>query len=264
MIFYFSGTGNSYAAAKTLADGLGEALYDLAAARREQKWDYTLQKGERLGFVFPIYAWAPPKAVTDFVKRLKLTYTDTPYTFAVCTCGSSAGNGMELFEIALEEIGLTPDSGFSVIMPDNYVVLFDTEAEDAVQQKLDDAEKTLHHILRAIRLQKRDFFRIHRGKFAELTTGVVNPIFRKAALRTKPFFATQSCIGCGLCASICTDGCIQMAGSRPVWMENQCNMCLACLHRCPTAAIQYGKTTANRGRYVHPIYRIEKGGDPKE
>lgn len=264
MIFYFSGTGNSYAAAKALADGLGEPLHDLAAAQRGQEYAYTLQKGEKLGFVFPIYAWAPPKAVTDFVKKLHFSYTDIPYTFAVCTCGSSAGNAMELFEIALEEGGLTLDSGFSVIMPDNYVVLFDTEKEAAVRQKLADAEKTLRNIERAIRLGKREFFRVHRGKFAELTTGIVHPFFRKGGTRTKPFFATQGCTGCGLCASICTSGCIQMAGNRPIWMEDHCNMCLACLHRCPAAAIQYGKSTAKRGRYVHPVYQMKKGGEPEE
>lgn len=264
MIFYFSGTGNSYAAAKALADALGEPLHDLAAAQREQEYAYTLQKGEKLGFVFPIYAWAPPKAVTDFVKRLHLSYPDIPYTFAVCTCGSSAGNAMELFEIALEEGGLTLDSGFSVIMPDNCVTLFETDSDALAAQKLANAEKTLRNIARAIRLGKREFFRVHRGKAAALLTGLVSPLQRTLGSRTKPFFATQGCTGCGLCAQICTSGCIKMAGSRPIWMEDHCNMCLACLNRCPAAAIQYGKGTAKRSRYVHPLYQIKKGGESEE
>ena len=56
MIYYFSVTGNSYAAAKKLADGLGEDLMDIAAAVKEGNYEHKLEKGEKLGFVFPVYA----------------------------------------------------------------------------------------------------------------------------------------------------------------------------------------------------------------
>ncbi|MBS1315119.1 MAG: hypothetical protein HP045_01215 [Anaerotignum sp.] len=36
-------------------------------------------------------------------------------------------------------------------------------------------------------------------------------------------------------------------------------MCMACVNRCPQTAIQYGKSTTKRGRYVHPIYQNRKG-----
>ena len=49
MIYYFSGTGNSYAAAKYLAEGLGEDLMDIAVAIKENKYEYTLKKDEKLG-----------------------------------------------------------------------------------------------------------------------------------------------------------------------------------------------------------------------
>ena len=262
MIYYFSGTGNSYAVAKKLGDALGEPLGNIAAAMREgEMLSYALQKGERLGFVFPIYAWAPPRVVLDFVKTLHLSYPDEPYIFAVCTCGASAGNGMEVFEIALEERGLNLDSGFSVIMPDNCITLFDAESAESVEKKLQESEGTIRNILRAIRLGKTDFFRIKRGKMADFFTRIVNPLFRAGGMRTKPFYATRSCIGCGLCESICTSGCIKMAGGRPIWTEDRCNMCLACLNRCPAQAIEYGKKTVKRGRYVHPIYQTKKGGD---
>lgn len=265
MIYYFSGTGNSYAVAKKLGDALGEPLGDIAAAMRGGgPLSYALQKGERLGFVFPIYAWAPPRVVLDFVKALHLSYPDEPYIFAVCTCGASAGNGMEVFEIALEESGLNLDSGFSVIMPDNCITLFDAESAESVEKKLHESEGTIRNILRAIRLGKTDFFRIKRGKMADFFTRIVNPIFRAGGMRTKPFYATRNCISCGLCEGICTSGCIKMAGGRPIWTEDRCNMCLACLNRCPAQAIEYGKKTVKRGRYVHPIYQTKKGGDPAQ
>lgn len=254
MIYYFSGTGNSYAAAKKLAEGLGDRLTDIAQAVREGSFSYTLGEKERLGFVFPVYAWAPPKIVTDFVKKLELYYSGDPYIFAVCTCGGSAGKTMDIFEKALQENGLTLDSGFSVLMPDNCVVLFDTEAEEASRKKLAQAEKTLDNILRAIRLNWSDFFRVKQGKCAGLLSAVVNPAFQWG-MKTKKFYVTEDCISCGQCARICTDGCISMAAGRPVWTADHCNLCLACINRCPAKAIQYGKKTAKRGRYIHPLYQ---------
>ena len=124
MVFYFSGTGNSYHVAKKLAEGLGEKMIDMARATREDAYEYTLKKGEKLGFVFPVHAWAPPQMVEQFVQRLELYYEEDVYTYAVCTCGQSAGETMSILEASLEANDLSLDSGYSVIMPDNYAVLF--------------------------------------------------------------------------------------------------------------------------------------------
>ena len=43
MVFYFSGTGNSYHVAKKLAEGLGEKMIDMARATREDAYEYTLR-----------------------------------------------------------------------------------------------------------------------------------------------------------------------------------------------------------------------------
>ena len=258
MIYYFSGTGNSYAAAKFLAEGLGEDLMDIAAAVKESDYAYTLKEGEKLGFVFPVYAWAPPKMVTEFVKNLELYYSGDPYIFAVCTCGASAGKTMDVFESALEENGLVLDSGFSVVMPDNCIVLFDAEPKEKAAEMLEKADQTLENILRAVKLGWSDFFRVKRGKLGTVLTTAVNPAFSKG-MKTKSFYVTDACIGCGLCEKNCTSGCIEMTAGRPVWTEDHCNMCLACINRCPVAAIQYGKKTEKRGRYVHPIYQKQIG-----
>ena len=107
MIFYFSGSGNSYHAAKVMAEGLGDRMVDLAKAQREQSFSYTLQKGEKLGFIFPVHAWAPPLVVEQFIRQLELYYEGELYTYAVCTCGQSAGETMAILEAALRENGLT-------------------------------------------------------------------------------------------------------------------------------------------------------------
>lgn len=72
MIFYFSGTGNSRWVAESLGKRLEDAVEDITDVKIEKK-EYTLPEGEILGFVFPVYAWAPPTIVMDFISLLRLS-----------------------------------------------------------------------------------------------------------------------------------------------------------------------------------------------
>ena len=256
MIYYFSGTGNSYAVAKILADNLYEPLQDIAQAVKEKQYSYTFSEGERLGIVFPVYTAAPPKIVLDFINQLELD--GSPYTFVVCTCGDSAGKSIDFVEKILAKKGCKLHSGFSVVMPNNHITLFEGETDASLQEKLVSAEQTIARIQKAILQEKTNFFRVKREKISPILAYIVNPIFQKKGTQTKPFFVTDSCISCGLCEKVCNAGCIKLTNGKPVWTEQNCAMCLACLNRCPVTAIQYGKKTANRNRYVHPIYQTKK------
>lgn len=255
MIFYFSGTGNSYATACFLAEKLGDKVIDMAQALRNNETEYLLAKDEKVGFVFPIYAWAPPKAVLDFVNQLCLHSEKQPYIFGVCTCGGSAGNGMQSFKNVLKKNGMTLDSGYSVIMPDNYIVMFKVMSLEEQAEVLKAASVTMKWIALSVKESKQGFFRVKKGKGARIFTSVVNPLFQLGGMKTKPFLATSKCNSCGLCERVCTDGCIRLEDGQPRWTKKNCNMCLACINRCPQEAIQYGNKTKEKGRYIHPCWR---------
>ena len=70
---------------------------------------------------------------------------------------------------------------------------------------------------------------------------------------TKKFYAEDTCTGCGLCARNCPMQVIVMKDKRPVWTEEKCCKCSTCINRCPVKAIQYGKATKKRNRYVNPL-----------
>ncbi len=255
MIFYFSGTGNSYAVARFLSDHLGEHLVDIAQAMEKKETEFFFREEEKLGFVFPIYAWAPPKMVIDFIKKFVLNAENQPYTFGVCTCGGSAGKAMDMLEDALSKKGIAMDSGYSVVMPDNYVLMFKVDSQEAQAEILQKAQGTMERILDSVKQQKRKFYRVKKGRAGGLLTGVVSPAFQRFATKTKSFYATEACIHCGLCEKICTSSCIQLEDGIPHWVKERCNMCLACVNRCPKGAIQYGKKTKDKGQYVHPCWK---------
>lgn len=71
MIFYFSGTGNSAWVARQLAEGQNEELLSIAMEIDRNK-AYKLKEGEKVGFVFPVYAWAVPAIVLRFYSSAKV------------------------------------------------------------------------------------------------------------------------------------------------------------------------------------------------
>jgi ferredoxin len=52
----------------------------------------------------------------------------------------------------------------------------------------------------------------------------------------KIVFATDACIGCGVCTSVCPHGSWKVVDGHSV-AEGDCENCLACVHNCPQKAI---------------------------
>lgn len=210
---------------------------------------YAPGEKELIGFVYPIYAWGPPKIVLDFVRTMRVV-GEKRYVFSLNTCGSEEGNATRVLQKALMKKGLTLASAFSVSMPSNYVVGEDVEPKTVQQEKLFHASQKLEKINTVLENRQAGIFELLQGSKAGLKTAVINPLFNGFARRTKPFFATDACIHCGLCEKICPVHTITLE-QKPVW-GNACTQCLGCINRCPAHAIQYGDATKGRGRYTHP------------
>ena len=60
------------------------------------------------------------------------------------------------------------------------------------------------------------------------------------------------CIRCNMCVDQCPVDAIELQMKKPVWIKNECVMCLRYLHLCPNFAIQYDNRTKNHGQYLNP------------
>ena len=246
MIFYFSGTGNSGYVAEQIAFATKEKLVYMSRKELDRKSTYVLEEGEILGFVFPIYWWGMPKLVEEFVREMKLQVKDSCYVFGVATFGLGQHNGLIDLKKELSEKGITLQAAYEVKMVDNYVVGYDVaskEKQDIICQK---ADEKIREIIADILERKQT-------KIVDLIGTTIKPIvhsFYKGANHRKKFFVTEKCSGCGLCERQCPCQAIAMENGKPIW-EKDCSFCLKCIHSCPAHALQYGKGTVTRGRYLN-------------
>ena len=260
MIFYFSGCGNSHHVAETLATGLNDTLIFIPEATREGRYEYTLAEGESLGFVFPVYSWAPPKLVMDFIEKLNIKVGPSAlrqaqgsgtsfYLYFACTCGDECGLTEKIFRMAIEKKGWDLSACFSLKMPETYIGMpgFKLDTDENARKKIEATDATLARNIPRL-LNKEYFTEMTIGKFAWLKSHVINNSFNKFATDDSKYLSTEACIHCGKCVEACPLKNITLEEGRPKW-NGHCTMCMACYHHCPVNAIQYGKATMGKGQY---------------
>jgi len=247
MIFWFSGTGNARRAAMELARCTGDRTVSMADAVHAGSFTYTLGAGEPVGIVVPVYYWGIPATAHTFLKQLQFTDGQPSYVYAVLVAGGSACNAVK--QIAAY---LPVDYATELLMPDNYILMYDLKHKDDIKKRLKQAEVDIGKIYNVIRKREKTPRGGTPGLFSGLLTKAVYPQYDKHRV-TAPFHVMEDrCIGCGVCETLCPGRVIRMENGKPVWTKEKCDQCLACLHRCPQEAIQYGDKTVNRRRYQHP------------
>lgn len=283
VVYYFSGTGNSYAVAKDIAGKMNAEMTSIAEVIHSEKVNIS---AEVIGIVFPDYHSGLPNIVKRFISKIDSFYEK--YIFGVCTYGGKGpGLTIRYLEQLIESKGGKLAAGFSVSMPYNYImpsisfkkfafcITLKNVSVEKQQQMFSDWNKKLETVTDFVNDRKEgiyetsaefllkfiDFIKLKEsfGKYIWLKmagytrrTDLSFPESRR--LMDYGFQVNEECIGCGTCEKICPVSNIKFIGNKPCWQHN-CEQCFACLQWCPRSAIQFGKNTENSKRYHHPDVR---------
>ncbi len=238
-IYFFTGTGNSLKAAKTIA----EALDDCELVPICKDTPLEMPTGcERIGFVFPNYAGGLPKMVAEFIRTVELP---DAYLFAVATYGGFSGSVLARVEDLLKQKGQSLNYGASVRSYPNLVtaypmikgVGFFTKLANRKSKRL--AKEIAAKQQKPIPALQESAPKMYEGYMAQIHDSDQN------------FYVNNDCISCGICSNVCPAKNITIDDGKPVF-HHQCESCMACIQYCPKRAINDKDKTEKRGRYTNP------------
>jgi ferredoxin len=243
-IFYFTATGNSLYAAKTL----GGKLYSIPQLLKEGQFEFA---DDSIGFVFPVYGFGLPKIVKRFLKAVRYT---SQYTFAIGTYGNMAGSCMNNLAKDFHAAGRELNYADSILMVDNYLPFFEIESQlKKVKEKRIDEH--LQIIVNNVKSKKNSIPRawvMSRMFTACVSWAVSRMINGKSAQK---YTVNEKCTACGTCVKACPTGNIEIQDK--VVFASSCELCYACVHICPHTAIHL-KNERSGARFRNENISVEE------
>ena len=231
VIYWFSGTGNSYRAAEGIAQALGDT--ELISMRCDPA-EVSAEDAEVVGFVFPVYHWTLNESVREFIEKLKVN--PRAYVFAVSTLALINGQTFEVLDAILRSKGVRLQYARRLFSVANLCIVY--PPFPSPRWRVPASERKLRRIAAAVRGQATNRY----AKAGWLTRAIyprLMPRYREAIPYTDyGFTVSGDCVGCGLCATVCPRRNIRMEGGKPVF-SHDCAGCMACVCYCPRKAIGF-------------------------
>lgn len=249
MILYFSGTGNSELIAKLIAKEMNDEALNLFEKIRDRNYS-EIKSNQPWIVVTPTYAWRIPRIVSEWINQTVLTGHQDIYFFM--TCGGSIGQADKYLQKLCRSKNLCYKGCAEIVMPENYIALFETTPVHEIEDMIQCAKETTKHFIRYIK-EGKSFPQITITFKDKLNSGVVNTMFYPMFVHAKKFHVTDQCISCQKCVQVCPLNNVQLKGGKPIWGK-ECTHCMACISYCPTQAIEYGQKTAHKVRYRCPQF----------
>jgi len=245
MVVYFSGTGNTRYAAECISELTFDETRDMKKLIRTGK-RVKFYSNKPYVFCAPIYAWRFPPLVESFIENSDLWGSNEVYF--VATCESQTGNAAKYLKAICEKKGMRFMGFAGIPMPENYTVMYKAPSKEEQKKIFRRANGEIVRIANIINRDEKLTDTLDM-KMLKPFTALINPWFYGAFVSSKKFRVTDSCVGCGKCAEVCPYKSIRLVDGRPVWGE-KCTHCMSCINGCPTAAIEYGRKTVGKERYV--------------
>ncbi len=207
-----------------------------------------------IGLIFPVHIWGVPCRVLNFLDELKSMSPD--YIFAIANNAGQVSNTLVQLEKVMESKGINLSSGWSIIMPSNYIPWGGPGSPDEQNERFQAAHRKLFTI--AGKIRDRMIMPVEKGPLWQriVFTGLYKLTFPLVHKMDDNFWVDERCNQCALCVKVCPAQNIDIQNEKLIW-HNHCEQCLACIQWCPQEALQYGKKTPAYSRYHHPEVKVK-------
>ena len=264
LILYFSGTGNTKFIGEKIYESLLVEDYEVVIHSVETFTKDKLDSFDLLIFGYPVYGYAMPLFLKNYLKKLSLPQSKGVITYS--TAGYNGGNALRKSANFLKEIGFIPLLSKEFLMPGNDGLLIKDKDSKKVKEILQtDYNKSLkinekiEEIVSRVKYFNhnkvhKDDIKIPERRFITL---LLDPIMQLSFKLLEGWFgkkykADESCILCGYCEEICPSDNIVIKNGE-VHFDGNCYFCLRCINQCPVEAIQIGNFTKDKFRYKGPM-----------
>lgn len=211
IIYYFSGTGNSYYLAKKTAEGIDSKLESLTCIK---DCDNLYIEEHIIGLVFPVYYCDTPNIIREFLT--KVSNLENKYVFAVNNYSGSADLSKKSVETLLKCKGSKLSAFYGVHMPQNaFYKRYENKNKIFAR-----ADKMIVSIINRTKAKKKGFLstNIIINLISLPIVPLLNPTITNALKKLsgitgsrkemiynadKSFKTLDICNGCGICKKVC-------------------------------------------------------------
>lgn len=242
VIFYFSGTGNTWWVADRIKKQL-DALninadtvsIDKVDAKKANWW---IKTADIVFFGWPVYGSDLPEPMKRFIDGL-LPVEKGKHIHTFCTQMGFSGDGAWLYHKQFEDKGLIIDSARHFIMPSNMSMFkgfFGPPQSDAKTAKIMEAcGRQVERYIGRLMIGKTRIMGKRSYPLGIMQRAPYRLIYKR--YRNAVGVDKERCKKCGLCALLCPSENIVMNGHPE--FKGQCDLCMRCYALCPQSAIAY-------------------------
>ena len=263
IIFYFSGTGNTWWTAfelKKELEKLGRSVevfsLENPILKEEGFISEKIKKTDHVFIGFPVYGSALPKNMREFVRDLP-NVSDNKKFSVFCTQAGFSGDANWYFKRDIEEKGYKFLQSFQISFTTNFnVAMFPFSlSKPAEGKKLERKKNKVVRKIKKMAKKIKDGDRYIEGRrfFQMLLGRIQRCMFLRGENKFhKSFkFIETRCTKCKLCVKTCPTENIVLDESDGLKLirKNNCILCFRCYNFCPVLAINFGKNIKDPTKY---------------